>query len=143
MIVVYHNKIVIILYLTVITIGLGMVTFSDPPSGSVVSGFKGTINATTLTCNVSNGSTGHQIASRWTVKDFRNVSGYEVVTQVASDLFHVDDDPDISTDNPGAKFNNRLTILDFTSELDGEILYCGTEANPEEANFTLRLYCML
>ena len=143
MIVVYHNKIVIILYLTVITIGLGMVTFSDPPSGSVVSGFKGTINATTLTCNVSNGSIGHQITSNWTVKDFRNISGYEVVSQVASDLFHVDGDPDIFTDTPGAKFNNRLTILNFTSELDGQILHCGTDTNPDEANFTLRLYCML
>ena len=129
--------------LHVIMIGLGIVTFSDPPSGSIVSDFKDTINATTLTCNVSNVSTGHQIASRWTVKDFRNVSGYEVVTQIASDLLQVDGDPDIFTNTPGAKFDNRLMILNFTSELDGEILYCGTEANPEEANFILRLYCML
>jgi hypothetical protein len=120
------------------TIGLGIVTFSDPPSGSVVANFKGTINATTLTCNVSNN--GHQIASIWTVKDFRNTSGHDVVTRVAPDLFHVDGDPDSFVDTPRENFDNRLTILNFTSELDGMILYCGTKANPDEANFTLRLY---
>ena len=117
------------------TTGLGLVTFSDPPSGSVVANFKGTLNATTLTCNVSNNnSTGHQVTSVWTMKDFRNSSGREVITQVAPDLFHVDSDPD------STKFDNRLTILNFTSELDGETIYCGTDANKEEANFTLRVY---
>ena len=125
------------------TTGLGFVTFSDPPSGSVVANVKGALNVTTLTCNVSNSSTGHQIASIWTMKDFRNTSGHEVVTPVALDLFYVDGDPDEFGDTqPGAKFDNHLTILNFTSELDGEIVYCGTKANPEEANFTLRLYRM-
>lgn len=78
------------------------------------------------------------------MKDFRNTSGHEVVTRVAPDLFYVDGDPDGFGDTqPGVKFDNRLTILNFTSELDGEIVYCGIEANPEEANFTLRLYRML
>ena len=123
------------------TTGLGLVTFSDPPSGSVVANFKGTLNATTLTCNVSNNnSSGHQVTSVWTMKDFRNSSGHENITQVAPDLFYVDSDPNTQ---PGAKFRNRLMILNFTSELDGETVYCGTEANPEEANFTLRVYRML
>ena len=52
----------------------------------------------------------------------------------------MDSDPNIQ---PGANFDNRLTILNFTSELDGETVHCGTKANPEEANFTLRVYRML
>ena len=119
--------------------------FSDPHSGSIVANFKGAINATTLICNVSsvNISTGHQVTSNWFVKDFRNISGHQFVTQVAPDLFYVDGDSNIFADTPGAKFNNRLTVLNFTSELDGETLYCGTRTNPEEANFTLRVYCTL
>lgn len=74
------------------------------------------------------------------MKDFRNSSGHEVITQVAPDLFYVDSDPNTQ---PGAKFGNRLMILNFTSELDGATVYCGTETNPEEANFTLRVYRML
>ena len=77
------------------------------------------------------------------MKDFRNVSGHQSIIQVAPDLFYVDGDPDIFSFTSGAKFDNRLTVLNSTSELDGETLYCGTRANPEEANFTLRVYCML
>ena len=77
------------------------------------------------------------------MKDFGNVSGHQYATHVAPDLFYVDGDPDVFADTPGASFDNRLTILNFASEVDGETLYCGTRANPEEANFTLRVYRML
>ena len=37
-------------------------------------------------------------------------------------------------------FRNRLTILNFTSDLEDATLFCGTAADPEFASFPLRLY---
>ena len=48
------------------------------------------------------------------MKDFRhNISEHRGVTEIAPDLFYIDGDPDTFTDTPGAKFDNRLMILNL------------------------------
>ena len=44
-------------------IGLGIVDFVDPPSGTIIFNLEGTINATTLTCNISHN--GQQVSTQW------------------------------------------------------------------------------
>ena len=115
-------------------LGLGAVDFVDPPSGSVIANFEGTLNVTTLTCNISNN--GQQVSTQWNLMG----SGSQDLVPIVegSELFLISGDPD-PTD---ARFSlrNRLTILNLTSELDGVIVYCGTRAQPRKANFRLRLF---
>ena len=40
----------------------------------------------------------------------------------------------------GGYSQNELTVLNLTSNLDGVTICCGTEEEPELANFTLRVY---
>ena len=47
--------------------------FIDPPSGSVVANFEGSLNAATLTCNVSH--EGSQRFTFWSIANFRGVAG--------------------------------------------------------------------
>lgn len=47
--------------------------FVDPPSGSVVANFESSLNATTLTCNISH--EGSQIPTFWSVVNFQGVAG--------------------------------------------------------------------
>ena len=46
--------------------GLGVVDYVDPPSGSAIANFEGTVNASTLICNVTN-EQGLQISTQWTL----------------------------------------------------------------------------
>ena len=55
------------------------------------------------------------------------------------DLFLISGDE--RNDSTGlSTFRNRLTILNFTSDLEDATLFCGTGADPEFASFPLRLY---
>ena len=113
--------------------------FVDPPSGSVIANFEGTLNATTLSCNISTDSEGTQIGTQWVTENFRGNPALQRVSDAAPDLFEFGGDlrPGSTTDT----FLNRLTIVNVTSDLDNVILYCGTDIQRRQANFTIRLYC--
>ena len=121
----------------VIATGLGATNFIDPPSGTLIANLEGAENATILTCNITNPE-GDQISTQWNVGNFRG-SG-------PNDLRHVIDDPElffVSGDpipNSTFLFDNRLTILSWTTELDEVIVYCGNGQMPQQANFILRVY---
>ena len=110
-------------------VGLGAVNFIDPPSGSVIANFEGTLNAATLTCNVTN--EGFQIVTFWTVANFRGVTGTRPVNSLTNqDLFLVG----------GGSFFNQLTVTNWTSEVDRVTVFCGIGSDLEQANVVLRLY---
>ena len=115
---------------------LGAVDFVDPPSGSVIADFEGTLNATTFRCNISHG--GIQVGTQWSIENFGGNPSLQTVSNAASDLFEFGGDlrPESTTDT----FINRITVLNFTSDLDNAIVYCGTGAQRRQANFMLRIY---
>ena len=109
---------------------------TDPPSGSVVGNFEGAINAIIVTCNVTN-ELGNRAINTWSVGNFRGarLRGFDL--NLAPELFLVGGDPIPSF--PSATYDNQMTILNLTSELDHVVLYCGL-GGKLEANFTLRIY---
>ena len=103
----------------------------------MIADFEGTVNATTLTCNVTN-SEGSQTTTSWFVRNFRGFSNLQGITDsFVPELFSVDGDPRTGL---SITFRNRLTITNLTSELDEVTVYCGTGQNREQANFVLRVY---
>ena len=122
-----------------VLIGLGAAQ-TDPPSGSVIANFEGTANLTTLVCNVTNPAINNeQDITVWNIANFRGVSGVtRLLTTTAPALFEFGGDPIPAT--PTFNFNNRLTILQLTSELDEVVVYCGIGGNSQQANFMLRIY---
>ena len=102
----------------------------------MIAGFEGAENATTITCNVTN-SQGIQISAQWSLGNFRGSEGLQTIINAAPELFKIDGDL-----IPGTTFTfeNKLTVLNFVSDLDRVIVYCGTGARPQEASFTLRIY---
>ena len=100
------------------------------PSGSVVANFEGTINATTLICNVTRGEV--QIDTFWSFANFRGVAGRQSLLSLS-----------MSTQNlflAEGLFLNEVTITNWTSEVDQVIAFCGTGGDPTQANVTLRIY---
>ena len=121
--------------LGVLWIGYGAVQFVDPPSGQVIADFEGAENFTTITCNVTAAS-GGQATTRWGIENFRGVSTLQnILVSFDPTLFLISGDI-----FRGFNIANRLTILRLASELDGAILYCGTGALPQQANFPIRIY---
>ena len=117
-----------------VNIGLGAAVFVDPPSGSVVANFEGTLNATTLTCNITNA--GFQISTQWSIENFGGNPALQTVIN-APDFFDIDGDLVPSTT---LSYHNRLTVLNFTSVLDNATLYCGSGAFLRQANFIFKIY---
>ena len=115
--------------------GLGA-TQVDPPSGSVIVNFEGTLNAATLNCSVTS-SQGIRISTQWTLVHFRGSAASVTINNAAPELFSFSGDP-----VPGFNYTyeNSLTVLNLTSDLDGVTVYCGTGAQPRQANFTLKIY---
>ena len=120
-------------------IGLGAV-ITDPPSGSVIADFEGTANVTTIVCNVTNPALNNeQDIVVWSIANFRGGTGVTgLLITTAPDLFEFGGDPIPATSE--FDFNNRLTILQLTSELDEVVIYCGIGGNSQQANFVLRIY---
>ena len=103
--------------------------FIDPPSGSVIANFEGTLNAATLTCNVTN--EGFQIATFWSVANYRGVTGTQNVNSLSNqNVFLIG----------GGSFFNQLTITNWTFEVDRVTVFCGVGSNLEQVNVVLRLY---
>ena len=111
----------------------------DPPSGSVIANFEGTLNATTLTCNVTAPQIGSQVITSWSVRNFRGVTEQGFVRTLAPELFLLGGHPIPAGVPDGVTYDNQMTILNLTSELDRVVLLCALQ---EEilANFTLRVY---
>ena len=108
----------------------------DPPSGSVIGNFEGTINATTLNCNITN-EVGNRAATTWSLGNFRGAPEQGFTVDLAPELFLLGGDP--IPNLGGLTYGNQMTILNLTSELDGVVLYCALQLQIV-ANFTLRIY---
>ena len=116
---------------------MGAVTsFTDPGSGSLIANFEGTENATTITCNITV-SQGAQITTQWALANFRGNTGLQTINNAAPELFEITGDPVPDT---MFTFNNYLTVLSLTRDLDRVTIFCGTGATPQLANFFLRIY---
>ena len=110
--------------------------FVDPPSSTVIPNFEGTVSNTTITCNITNG--GIQIGTQWNIENFGGNPNLQTVNNVAPNIFDIGGDlrPGSNVDT----FQNQITILNFTSDLDNVTLYCGTGVERRMANFTIRIY---
>ena len=110
----------------------------SPDSGITIANFEGTLNANTLTCNVTFQT--NQISTTWSVGSFRGVEGPQVIDQNlgTEQLFAIGGDPD--PNNPGLTYLNQFTILNLTTELDGVTVFCGTGIDLQQAQFLLRVY---
>ena len=109
----------------------------------MVANFEGTLNATTVTCNVTD-EFGNRAITSWSLGNFRGaaIQGYSL--GLAPELFLLGGDQIPSF--PSATYDNQMTILNLTSELDRVVLYCGV-GGELQANVTLRIYrknrCMI
>ena len=99
------------------------------------------MNVSTLTCKVIN-SARLRTTTTWFIQNFRSHSELILISSgVFPDLFSFGGDP-VPTD-PTRTYLNQLTFLNFTSELDGVTVFCGTGVNREQASFFLRVYSKL
>ena len=96
------------------------------------------MNAATLTCNVTLSDGLTQTFTEWFVRNLRGNDALQSINE--NDVFSIGGDP-LPTDATRT-FRNRLTLLNFTAELDRVTIFCGTGAigNREQANFYLRVY---
>ena len=108
----------------------------DPPSGSVVADFEDTVNAATLTCNVTD-ENGNRAVTSWDLGSFRGIPRQGFTINLAPELFVLGGDPIPSA--PSFTYDNQLMILRLTSELDNVIVFC-VSSETTEAEFTLKIY---
>ena len=103
----------------------------------MVANFEGVINATTLTCNVTN--EGIQISTFWSIANFGGI-----VSRRPLGLADPDDESFIVSGDPRPErtstFRNRITIRNWTSAVDGVTLFCGTGSVPDQTQVLLRIY---
>ena len=65
----------------------------------------------------------------WNV-NYKQENNHQQLTEIHNEVFFIH----------GGILNTKLTILTLSSNLDGVLVYCGTEDEPLIANFTLRIY---
>ena len=119
-------------------LGQGAVDLVNPPSGSVIANFEGAQNVSTLTCNVLN-SNGARTTTAWFFQDFRSNPGLTAfAVGEFTELFF--DSGEVVPNDPTRTYRNELTFLNFTSDLDGVTVFCGTAIDRQQANFSLRVY---
>ena len=124
-----------------INLGLTAVDYVKPPSGSLVANYEGTRNASTLTCNILNFG-GARTTTTWFLQNFRSNPGLTVISVgELTELFSFSGD--VLPTDPTRTYRSELTILNFTSELDGVTVFCGTARDSQQANFYLRIFCKL
>ena len=102
--------------------------------------FEGAVNDTTLTCNVTN-SSGEQVPTTWSVANLGGVPGVHIIAAsitLTSSLFLISGDP--GPNLSPTSFENHLTILNWTSALDGASLFCGTSDSPQQTRVLLKIY---
>ena len=101
----------------------------------MVANFEGAINATTLTCNIIDDG-GVQRTTTWSVRNFEGVSEIRPLT-IADTLFTFGGD---LIPNTNFTYLNQLTIVNWTTALDGVTLFCGIGRDLDQANVSLRIY---
>lgn len=117
----------------------------SPPNGSLIAQQIGAVNTSTFECDIfqedSNGNL-IQITTTWTLQHFRS-SGDDIILIVQSEfegVFLIGGTPR----PPGSfspTYRNKITILNFTEEFDGTVLFCGTGLGEERrGHFNLRVY---
>ena len=110
----------------------------DPPSGSVVANFEGAVNASTLICKVLD-SGGFRTTTSWFIRNFKSQSDLVLISGGAfPEIFSFGGDP-VPTE-PNRTYLNQLTFLNFTSDLDGTTVFCGTAVDHDQARFYLKVY---
>lgn len=96
------------------------------------------MNVTTFTCNIFSPNHDEQQETIWRLKNSQgNPNLQPISNSTISSMFLIHVNRDIHDDN---FMDYKLTVQNLTSDLDGVIVYCGTEQEPEFANFTLRIY---
>ena len=78
-----------------------------------------------------------QISTTWSIENFRGTLELQDITG-APEPFIVSGDP--VPGFPELTYLNELTISNWTADLDGAIIYCGTGQDQREAIFPLRVY---
>ena len=106
----------------------------------MITNFEGTLNAATINCNISN--EGRQISTQWNLRNYGpgDSSSLVAVSNAAGAAKLIDIGGDPIPGFEGVTYNNQLTVLNLTSELDKVIVFCGTGQQQTLANFTLRIY---
>lgn len=100
---------------------------THPASGTLIAGFEGATNISVLFCNIF--SDNQQISTLWNTGNVAN-GIIQPLSQSLTSLVVTKD----------SLYENKLTILNLTSNLNDMIVFCGTEEDPKLANFTLRIY---
>ena len=98
--------------------------------------FEGVVNDPTLVCNVTDAQ-GDQSGTVWSLGD---LGGVQRISS-SDPRFTISGDP--RPEAPSITFDNRITVLNWTSALDGTTLFCGTGDNLEQASVSLRIYSEL
>ena len=119
----------------VIILGQGLLLSTQPPSGSLIANFEGARN-TILVCNISSDGT-TQISTTWSIQDFRGIIGLTDLTG-SPEPFIVGGPPNPLA--PQFSLLNELTVSNWTADLDGTIIFCGTGQDQREGHFFLRVY---
>ena len=109
---------------------------SDPPSGSVIVDFEGALNSTNIACDIVNRSR-HQINTEWSISNFKGVSSFQMLSD--PEIFLFSGDP-IPGNVPTQTYQNRLTILILSNDLDRVTIFCGSSTFPTLAHFFFRIY---
>lgn len=116
------------------------VSFVDPPNGSLIVASEGTLNVTTITCNIVN-SSNNQENTIWRILNFRGIIEPRVLSdEVAPELFHFSGySVSVSESDSTQTYRNRLTILIMDSDLDQVTISCGSNTHTQ-AYFGFRIY---
>ncbi len=118
---------------------LGVGDNFNPTNNSTVTERIGAVNIT-FECEIF--LTSGQVGTAWSVRDFEGVAGSQILGLPASVLMNeviISGDPTNGT-VPSATFQNELTFIEFTENLDGVTLFCGTGGNLDVGIFFLRVY---
>ena len=111
----------------------------DPSNGSVIVDFEGSINATTITCDVVT-TTGNHINTEWSIINFRELSSFRTLSDItAPEIFLFSGDP-IPGTVPNQTYRNRLTVLVLSNDLDQVTIFCGSSTFPTLAQVSFRVY---
>ena len=103
----------------------------------MVANFERTVNDPTLMCNVTDVD-GNQVLTIWRVANFEGVPSPRQLTRMDT-LFFIDGHP--IPNAGGITYQNQITIVNWTSALDGVSLTCGSGGqDTEQIGVVLRIY---